>query len=334
MTTFTIKKTERESTRLFSDNIGLHYIRLNSDYNTIDINRIAKLLLGFEPKNMLKKNLIGYCELMSLACPIVIPVNSDIPLMVTKTTHGCRNGAIVRIEWNIIKEIDDREILQGWILIGKVIEFLDNKYKTKQLKFIEKILNTFPIGIFFKDTDGKYLFNNRYLLKISGFKHNNTMVGKTDYDMSWADITEVLIAHDQLVAEKGTTIFKEELKLDDGGNRTYLTTKSSFRPMLSKQSVGTIGICFDLKTFKQHQLANEESWLDHIGNGLNLSFTAREKECINWLIKGKSAYEISLILGISQRTVESHTENIKYKAQCHKQVQLGYLLGKYGELFM
>ena len=100
MTTFTIKKTERESTRLFSDNIGLYYIRLNSDYNTIDINEMAKLLLGFEPKNMLKRNLINYCELMSLACPIVIPINSDIPLKITKTTHGCRNGAIVRIQWN------------------------------------------------------------------------------------------------------------------------------------------------------------------------------------------------------------------------------------------
>ena len=59
-----------------------------------------------------------------------------------------------------------------------------------------------------------------------------------------------------------------------------------------------------------------------------------EIECINWLIKGKSAEEIGLILRLSRRTIESHINNIKKKTQCYKQFQLGYLFGKYEETLL
>ncbi|MDW9776437.1 hypothetical protein GOA89_32640 [Sinorhizobium meliloti] len=36
------------------------------------------------------------------------------------------------------------------------------------------------------------------------------------------------------------------------------------------------------------------------------SLTAREKECICWVAKGKSSWDIGAILGISECTVDSH----------------------------
>ena len=60
--------------------------------------------------------------------------------------------------------------------------------------------------------------------------------------------------------------------------------------------------------------------------------TKREIECVNWLIKGKSACEISIILEISEKTVIRHLENIKKKLRCYKQFQLGYMIGKYPSL--
>jgi LuxR family quorum sensing-dependent transcriptional regulator len=38
------------------------------------------------------------------------------------------------------------------------------------------------------------------------------------------------------------------------------------------------------------------------------SFTAREREVLTWIAAGKTAWEIGDILGISQRTVEEHTQ--------------------------
>ena len=59
-----------------------------------------------------------------------------------------------------------------------------------------------------------------------------------------------------------------------------------------------------------------------------IHLTAREKECAYWLVRGKSISEISMILNISGRTVESHINHIKKRFDCYKQCRLGYLLGK------
>jgi DNA-binding CsgD family transcriptional regulator len=41
--------------------------------------------------------------------------------------------------------------------------------------------------------------------------------------------------------------------------------------------------------------------------------TQRERECLTWVAAGKTAWEISTILHISERTVVAHTENAKRK---------------------
>lgn len=49
-------------------------------------------------------------------------------------------------------------------------------------------------------------------------------------------------------------------------------------------------------------------------SGCNLSLLSlREKECLTWVIRGKTASEIAHILGLSKRTIESYMINIKNK---------------------
>ncbi len=62
----------------------------------------------------------------------------------------------------------------------------------------------------------------------------------------------------------------------------------------------------------------------------NFYFTEREFQCVNYLILGKTAEEIAIILNISKRTVETHILNIKRKMNCFNQLRLGYLLGRMG----
>lgn len=56
------------------------------------------------------------------------------------------------------------------------------------------------------------------------------------------------------------------------------------------------------------------------------ALTSRECECIDWLLKGKTAEEVSLILSISNRTAEKHIANIKEKLNCRTLLQLGVKL--------
>lgn len=45
----------------------------------------------------------------------------------------------------------------------------------------------------------------------------------------------------------------------------------------------------------------------------NIKLTARELECLIWAAAGKSEWEISQILGISEHTSEKHLLNAKTK---------------------
>lgn len=58
--------------------------------------------------------------------------------------------------------------------------------------------------------------------------------------------------------------------------------------------------------------------------------TERELNCVDWLIKGKTAGELAMILGISERTAEKHIISIKQKLDCHTMFQLGNKISKLG----
>lgn len=58
--------------------------------------------------------------------------------------------------------------------------------------------------------------------------------------------------------------------------------------------------------------------------------TYRELQCFKWLVKGKTADEIAMILDISKRTVDVHCNNIKRKLDCVKLTQVAYKLALAG----
>lgn len=60
--------------------------------------------------------------------------------------------------------------------------------------------------------------------------------------------------------------------------------------------------------------------------------TAREKECLEFMIEGNSAAVTALLLGRSQRTIEQHLAQAKKKLGTLNQTQTAYLLGKHSSL--
>lgn len=58
----------------------------------------------------------------------------------------------------------------------------------------------------------------------------------------------------------------------------------------------------------------------------SFAISPREKEFLHWLVFGKTAPEIALILNISKRTAEKHLLSIKDKMGCSTLFELGYKL--------
>lgn len=53
----------------------------------------------------------------------------------------------------------------------------------------------------------------------------------------------------------------------------------------------------------------------------DIPLTPRERECLQWAAVGKSEWEISQILGISEHTSEKHLLNAKMKLRAVNRVQ-------------
>ena len=53
-----------------------------------------------------------------------------------------------------------------------------------------------------------------------------------------------------------------------------------------------------------------------LGNGREINLSARECDCLQWTAAGKTAWEASVILGISERTVRFHLNAAREKLGC------------------
>jgi DNA-binding CsgD family transcriptional regulator len=62
----------------------------------------------------------------------------------------------------------------------------------------------------------------------------------------------------------------------------------------------------------------------------NVTLTTREKEVIDWLKQGKSSWEVSAILKVSERTVNFHVGNIMQKLGVVNRAQAVAVAARYG----
>lgn len=142
--------------------------------------------------------------------------------------------------------------------------------------------------------------------------------------------------------EYGITIIKAE---SDGVGFYNLGTKSSnssivnayvnnidkYENFILEFQENAAAMLVRAKQLKMHINSDDSTKSNKSGYRFgNLHLTEREFECINYLALGKTAEEISIILSISKRTVETHIQNIKNKLNCYSQFRLGYLLGRMG----
>jgi DNA-binding CsgD family transcriptional regulator len=92
-----------------------------------------------------------------------------------------------------------------------------------------------------------------------------------------------------------------------------------FASPLMKQDNRTIAILEFLTPHLHLALSNI---FNNKNSNINDSIlTNREKEVLNWLKQGKSSWDISVILGISERTVNFHVHNIMQKLEAVNRTQ-------------
>ena len=152
--------------------------------------------------------------------------------------------------------------------------------------FIEGIINSIPVSVFWKDKNLAYLGCNSIFARDAGFTDSKEIIGKDDYQMVWKDQAEQYQSDDRNVIESGESriLFEESQTTPDGNQITLLTSKI---PLLSLKGecIGLLGTYMDItdrKLVENSLIESENKFRTIIENSADAIFITN--------LKGKYVY--------------------------------------------
>lgn len=69
--------------------------------------------------------------------------------------------------------------------------------------YLNNVLFHVPGSIYWKSREGVYLGCNEFQAKMAGFNSCMEVIGKTDYDLPWKNIADILTETDQRIMQTG-----------------------------------------------------------------------------------------------------------------------------------
>ncbi|MHC1752217.1 PAS domain S-box protein [Humidesulfovibrio sp.] len=211
----------------------------------------------------------------------------------------------------------------------------------RQRHLLERIINTLPLGVFWKDQRGAFMGCNEHFAKAVGARSPQELIGKTDYDLGFP-IKEIegYTAHDRMVLEGGQTIMHITEPLHTTNGLIWLDTSKVPLEDESGAVYGVLGVFEDIterKSAEERLRQSEEkfSQLFHLSPeaialidmqtrtlvDANQAFThltgfSHEE------VLGKNIAELSFLPDIDRRRMlfdqlqtQGHAENFELKLQ-------------------
>lgn len=116
---------------------------------------------------------------------------------------------------------------------------------------LENIIARLPGHVYWMDKSNKFLGCNDLQAQSAGLSHRNDIVGKTNREMPWFELSDTLEALNNKVMSTGKEHVEEQVaKLADGTEKTFLSRKA---PLFDENNdiVGVLGISFDITDRKK-----------------------------------------------------------------------------------
>jgi PAS domain S-box-containing protein len=133
--------------------------------------------------------------------------------------------------------------------------------------FLERLIDSVPVRIFWKDLNGNYLGANDLFVQDTGVKSKAELLGITDYDLPWTKEEADAFRADDLevmTLDKPKKNFEELQTSPIGIKRVLLTSKVPLKNG-EGEIIGLLGVYYDITTMKQLQkeLKDKELLLMH-----------------------------------------------------------------------
>lgn len=121
----------------------------------------------------------------------------------------------------------------------------------KSQQMLQCVLDTIPVGVFWKDRNSIYLGCNQHFAEDAGLNSPDKIIGKNDYELGWEKQAEFYRADDALVIKTGKPKlnYEEPLITPDGTQHWVRTSKVPLRD-LNGNVIGILGTYDDISERK------------------------------------------------------------------------------------
>lgn len=146
-------------------------------------------------------------------------------------------------------------------------------------KFLQTVLDTFPLAVFWKDRQSVYLGCNQNFAAGTDLPTSTDIIGKTDYELSWgATEADLYRADDRQVMDSGIAklgIIETQHQAD--GSMIWIETNKLPLRNLNGEVIGVLGTFQDITARKQ-----AETELQRLSQRLALSLESASLGCWEW----------------------------------------------------
>lgn len=191
-----------------------------------------------------------------------------------------------------------------------------------------------------KDENSVFMYANKEYGQIIGLEHHEDVIGRTDFDMpcDTVNFAEMFREQDKQVIQTMSKMRILDIHPFAGGQwKAYIFTKT---PLLDEETnlcVGTIFHGMDVTNVTTLEIGSFLSRMsvEGVSNDLcgqssymltatfnDIKLTDRQSEVLFYILRGKTAKQISLYLNLSSRTIEEYLLQLKYKFNADNKYEL------------
>jgi PAS domain S-box-containing protein len=197
----------------------------------------------------------------------------------------------------------------------------------EQRLLLDRILDSIPAPVFYKNVEGKFLGCNSSYLAYKGLPREG-IIGRTVYDISPAAIAKDIHDADQdLLESGGTQVYGALVPFADGSSREVMLHKAIFCD-LGGSVLGIVGVIFDISEQKRAEKELRESearlaaTLRSIGDGVIstdasghvVSLNAVAETLTGWSSSEALGHPITEVFPIANPGTRSEIENPIWRA--------------------
>ena len=155
-------------------------------------------------------------------------------------------------------------------LVTLPLVFIASYIHSSQARLLEKIIDTIPFPIFFKDEKGKFIMLNNTFSRLYGFNDKRELIGKISYKLLDEKYAKQCIVRDHKAFEEGEVKQEEQVILDNGKKYYFdiIIVKLAYMGLFKKSFL--LGVAIDITEIKTLNLQLEERIKKELESRINV----------------------------------------------------------------